>query len=78
MKEKGTVKLRRGNIKEALGLVNDSPVTMNSPLVLLFHTWCLYVTTHDILRFLLLGSFWLPHPAPQLKCFVLVCPLLCS
>lgn len=77
VKEKGTVKLRWGIIKEVQGLVNDSPVTMNSPPVLLFHTWCLYVTTLGMLHFLLLDSFWLPQPASQLRCFVLVYPLLC-
>lgn len=57
MKEKGTVKPRGGNIKEAQGLVNDSSITMNSPLVLLFHTWCLYITTLDMQHFPLLVFF---------------------
>lgn len=64
MEQKGTVKLRWGDMKEAQGRLNDSSATMkSSPLVQLFHTWCLYAAALHKLCCLWLGASW------QLRCF---------
>lgn len=51
MGQKGTVKLRRGDMKEARRRLNDSSATMKPSLTAqLFHTWCLYAGALGKLR----------------------------